>query len=84
MTIKHTLKSYELELTLPVAIEGERELEYIKDSIQELRKVFANHPRKPLSEGLIMLGNPSRYARVLRTVEEVLENAKPKSYEETN
>ena len=84
MTIKHAKKTYGMELTLPVAINEDRELELCYDSIQELREVFERHPSKPLLDSLMMLGNPSRYARVLRIVEEALKNAKTISYMEEN
>ena len=82
MTIKNAKKTYGMELTLPVAINEDAQLEIIKDSIQELRQTFENHPSAPLKDNLMMLGNPSRYARVLRIVEEALKNAKTISYME--
>ena len=84
MTIKHAKKTYELELSLPVKINEDAELELIQHSIEQLREVFERHPEKPLKESLWMLGNPSRYARVLRLVEEALKNAKTISYVEEN
>ena len=84
MTIKHLKKTYELELDFQVKypINEDKELVIIQDSIEELREVFEKHPRKPLSESLRMLGNTSRYARVLRLIEEALKNAKLKSITE--
>ena len=82
MTIKHLKKTYELELDFQVKINEDKELEIIQESIEELREVFEKHPRKPLSESLRMLGNTSRYARVLRLIEEALKNAKLKSITE--
>ena len=82
MTIKHLKKTYELELDFQVKINEDKELEIIQDSIKELREVFVNHPRKPLLDSLRMLGNTSRYARVLRLIEEALKNAKLKSISE--
>ena len=85
MTIKHEKKTYELyelELSIPVKINEDAELELIQDSIAQLREVFARHPQKPLKESLLMLGNPSRYARVLGLLEEALKNAKTISYVE--
>ena len=82
MTIRHAKKTYELELTLPVEKNEDAQLEIIKDSIQELRETFDNHPRTPLKDNLRKLGNTRRYARVLRLVEEALKNAKTISYKE--
>ena len=84
MTIKHLKKTYELELDFQVKypINEDKELVIIQDSIEELREVFEKHPRKPLAESLRMLGNTSRYTRVLRLIEEALKNAKLKSITE--
>ena len=82
MAIKNVKKTYEVELDFQVKINEDKELEIIQDSIEELRKVFANHPKKPLLDSLRMLGNTSRYARVLRLIEEALKNAKLKSITE--
>jgi len=82
MTIRHAKKTYELELTLPVKINEDAQLEIIKDSIQELKELFERHPNYPLKDSLMNLGSPSRYVRVLRLVEEALKNAKTISYKE--
>ena len=62
MTIKNVKKTYELKLDFQVKINEDKELEIIQDSIEELRVLFENHPKKPLLESLWMLGNPSKYA----------------------
>ena len=82
MAIKNVKKTYEVELDFQVKINEDKELEIIQYSIEELRVLFENHPKKPLLESLWMLGNTSRYARVLRLIEEALKNAKLKSISE--
>ena len=82
MATKNVKKTYELKLDFQVKINEDKELEIIQYSIEELRVLFENHPKKPLLESLWMLGNPSKYARVLRLIEEALKNAKLKSITE--
>ena len=73
---KTHIKNYTLNLSIPFVPPNEdAELELIQESIKELRMVFSNHPQKSIVDGLRMLGNPKRYARVLDLVEKALNDS---------